>query len=116
MLRLCFARPRLLGGRADRYAKYVGRHLTKGWHLGLDRRLNLAMESWSVLPEKSLAAAGPDSESFLRLGISSFRNAARHLNVSRLSASRYPTLQALLDGSETLRAGWRRDGNRVIRR
>ena len=38
------------------------------------------MESWSVLPEKSLAAAGPDSESFLRLGINSFRNAARHLN------------------------------------
>lgn len=43
-------------------------------------------------------------------------DAAKHLNVSRLSASRYPTLQALLDGSETLRARWRRDGNRIIRK
>jgi hypothetical protein len=43
-------------------------------------------------------------------------DAAKHLNVSRLSASRYPTLQALLDGSEALRARWRRDGNRIIRK
>ncbi len=38
------------------------------------------MESWSVLPEKSLTAAGPDSESFLRRSINSFRSAAKHLN------------------------------------
>ncbi|MEE8353637.1 MAG: NYN domain-containing protein [Dehalococcoidales bacterium] len=43
-------------------------------------------------------------------------DAARHLNVSKLSATRYRTLQALLDGSETLRARWRRDGNRIIRK
>ena len=38
------------------------------------------MESWSVLPEQSLAPAGPDSESFLRCSINSFRSAAKHLN------------------------------------
>ena len=43
-------------------------------------------------------------------------DAAKQLDVSRLSASRYPTLQSLLDGSETLRARWRRDGNRIIRK
>ncbi len=43
-------------------------------------------------------------------------DAAKHLNASKLSAARYRTLQALLDGSEALRARWRRDGNRIIRK
>ena len=43
-------------------------------------------------------------------------DAAKFLGVSKLSASRYRTLQALLDASELLRGKWRRDGNTIIRR
>ncbi len=43
-------------------------------------------------------------------------DAAKFLGVSKLSASRYRTLQALLDASELLSGKWRRDGNTVIRR
>lgn len=38
------------------------------------------MESWPVLPEASLGAAGPDSESLLRVGCDSYRSAARYLH------------------------------------
>ena len=38
------------------------------------------MESWSILPEALLKAAGPDSEAFLRVGCGSFRGAARYLH------------------------------------
>ena len=63
--------------------------------------------AWTKRAERSGdAIAGPNAAS----------EAAKHLGVSKLSASRYRTLQALLDGSETLRARWRRDGNRIIRK
>jgi uncharacterized protein (TIGR00288 family) len=42
--------------------------------------------------------------------------AARFLGVRKLSASRYRTLQGLLDASEYLSARWRRDGNYIVRR
>jgi len=41
---------------------------------------------------------------------------AKLLGVSRLSTSKYKTLQGLLDASELLRSKWRRDGNAIIRR
>jgi len=43
-------------------------------------------------------------------------DAAKFLGVSKLSSSRYKTLQVLLDASELLRSKWRRDGNSIIRR
>ena len=72
----------------------------EGWDAQIDA-------AWTKRAEHSGdAIAGPNAAA----------DAARHLNVSKLSATRYRTLQALLDGSETLRARWRRDGNRIIRR
>jgi hypothetical protein len=38
------------------------------------------MESWLILPEEPLNAAGPDSEAFLRMGCDSYRSAARYLH------------------------------------
>jgi uncharacterized protein (TIGR00288 family) len=43
-------------------------------------------------------------------------DAAKFLGVRKLSASRYRTLQILLDASELLRSRWSRDGNSIIRR
>ena len=43
-------------------------------------------------------------------------DAAKFLGVAKLSASRYRTLQALLDASDALRSKWRRDGNAIVRR
>ncbi|UCB42149.1 MAG: NYN domain-containing protein [Dehalococcoidales bacterium] len=43
-------------------------------------------------------------------------DAAKFLGVRKLSASRYRTLQTLLDASELLSGRWKRDGNAVIRR
>lgn len=42
--------------------------------------------------------------------------AARVLNIPKLSTSRYKTLQGLLDASDYLKSKWRRDGNAIIRR
>lgn len=42
--------------------------------------------------------------------------AARVLGVAKLSASRYKTLQGLLDASDYLTEKWSRDGNTIIRR
>ena len=38
------------------------------------------MESWPFLPEAPIAATGPDSEAFLRIGCTSYRAAARLLH------------------------------------
>ena len=38
------------------------------------------MESWLILPDAPLDAAGPDSEAFLRVGCGSYRSAARYLH------------------------------------
>ncbi len=43
-------------------------------------------------------------------------DAAKFLGVDKLSASRYRTLQALLDASDLLRSKWQRDRNSMIRR
>jgi uncharacterized protein (TIGR00288 family) len=43
-------------------------------------------------------------------------DAAQFLGVRKLSASRYRTLQILLDASELLRSRWSREGNSIIRR
>ena len=42
--------------------------------------------------------------------------AAEVLGVAKLSASRYKTLQSLLDASDYLRTRWSRDGNKIVRR
>ena len=43
-------------------------------------------------------------------------DAAKFLGVDKLSASRYRTLEALLDASDVLRGKWQRDRNSMIRR
>ena len=43
-------------------------------------------------------------------------DAASVLGVEKLKASRYRTLQGLLDASNELGANWRRDGNKVVKR
>jgi len=43
-------------------------------------------------------------------------DAAKVLGVPRLTASRFPTLDRLLDASPGLRANWRREGSTVIKR
>src|SRR5215510_1573063 len=43
-------------------------------------RRGTLMESWLVLPEAPLDAAGPDSVALLRLGCQSYRSAARYLH------------------------------------
>jgi hypothetical protein len=42
--------------------------------------------------------------------------AARILGVSRLSDSRYKTLQRLLDAAPELRGNWRREVNKIVRK
>ncbi len=73
------------------------------------------VDGWDVQIDAAWAQRAEHPEDAIP-GPNAAADAAKHLNVSRLSASRYPTLQALLDGSEALRARWRRDGNRIIRR
>jgi len=48
-------------------------------------------------------------------GPSAAADAARILGVAKLSATRYPTLQKLLEASSRLSSKWRRDGNRIIK-
>lgn len=48
-------------------------------------------------------------------GPSAAADAARVLGATTLSSTRYKTLQKLLDASNHLRTGWRRDGNKIIR-
>ena len=72
-------------------------------------------EGWDDLIDAAWAKRAAHSEDAIP-GPNAAADAAKHLGVSRLSASRYPTLQSLLDGSEALRARWRRDGNRIIRK
>ena len=43
-------------------------------------------------------------------------DAAKVLGVPRLGASRFPSLDKLLDASPLLRANWRREGNAIIKR
>ena len=43
-------------------------------------------------------------------------DAASVLGVEKLKASRYRTLQGLLDASNELGANWRRDGNKIVKR
>jgi len=58
--------------------------------------------------------AGTSGESIP--GPNAAADAAGFLGVRKLSASRYRTLQTLLDASELLRTKWSRDGNSIIRR
>ena len=48
-------------------------------------------------------------------GPSAAADAARILGVAKLSATRYTTLQKLLEVSSRLSSKWRRDGNRIIK-
>ena len=43
-------------------------------------------------------------------------DAAKALGVPRLTASRFPSLDKLLDASTFLRGGWRREGNAILKR
>ena len=49
-------------------------------------------------------------------GSSAASDVAEVLGVPKLSASRYKTLQRILDASDQLRASWLREGNTIIRR
>jgi uncharacterized protein (TIGR00288 family) len=76
---------------------------------------SLDTESWDVKVDAAWSRrAGTSGESIP--GPNAAADAAKFLGVHKLSASRYRTLQILLDASELLRAKWLRDGNTIIRR
>ena len=73
---------------------------TVGWDIRVD-------DAWSKRASKSgQSIPGPNAAA----------DAAKFLGVHKLSASRYKTLQTLLEASDLLRARWTRVGNAVIRR
>lgn len=59
--------------------------------------------AWAKIPGESIAGSKAASE------------AAKVLGISKLSSSRYKSLQGLLNASEHLRARWIRDRNSIIR-
>jgi len=72
-------------------------------------------ESWDVKVDAAWSKrAGASGQSIP--GPNAAADAAKFLGVRKLSASRYRTLQILLDASELLRSRWSRDGNSIIRR
>jgi uncharacterized protein (TIGR00288 family) len=72
-------------------------------------------ESWDVRVDAVWSKrAGVSGHSIP--GPNAAADAAKFLGVRKLSASRYRTLQILLDASELLRSRWSRDGNSIIRR
>ena len=66
-----------------------------------DSEINAA---WTRIPGNSIAGSKAAAE------------AAKVLGLSKLSDSRYKSLQGLLDASETLRSEWHRDGNSILKR
>ena len=70
---------------------------TRSWDTAID-------SAWSNVPGDTISGSKAAAE------------AAKVLSVSKLSVSRYRSLQGLLDASELLRARWSRDGNTVLRR
>lgn len=70
---------------------------TGSWDTAID-------SAWSNVPGDTISGSKAAAE------------AAKVLSVSKLSVSRYRSLQGLLDASELLRARWSRDGNTVLRR
>ncbi len=76
---------------------------------------SLDMEHWDTKVDaawsKRVTASGESIP-----GPNAAADAAKFLGVHKLSASRYRTLQMLLDASELLRTKWLRDGNSIIRR
>jgi uncharacterized protein (TIGR00288 family) len=67
------------------------------WESGIDA-------AWAKIPRVSIAGSKAASE------------AAKVLGISRLSASRYKSLQGLLNASDHLRSRWSREGNSITRR
>jgi uncharacterized protein (TIGR00288 family) len=73
------------------------------------------MDSWDIKVDAAWSKrAGISGQSIP--GPNAAADAAKFLGVRKLSASRYRTLQILLDASELLRSRWSRDGNSIIRR
>ena len=72
-------------------------------------------ESWDTRVDAAWSKrAGVSGQSIP--GPNAAADAAMFLGVRKLSASRYRTLQVLLDASELLRSKWSREGNSIIRR
>ncbi len=69
-----------------------------------DSRIDAAWSKRAATPGQSIPGSVAASD------------AASVLGVQKLKASRYKTLQGLLDASNELGANWRRDGNKVIKR
>ena len=69
-----------------------------------DARIDAAWQKRTTVPGNSIP--GPIAAS----------DAAKFLGVSKLSSSRYRTLQVLLDASELLSSRWHREGNSIIKR
>ena len=69
-----------------------------------DSRMDAAWSKRAAMPGQSISGSVAASD------------AASVLGVDKLKASRYKTLQGLLDASNELGANWRRDGNKIIKR
>ncbi len=70
---------------------------------------------WGQKIDSSWTSRARRSGEFIH-GNTAARTAATTLGVPKLGDSRYKTLQKLIDASDLLRANWRRDGSRIIRR
>lgn len=70
--------------------------------------------SWEKKIDQAWARRAPKSGQTMQ-GARAAAAAAKFLGVQKLSASRYKTLQGLLDASDLLRSRWRREGNAIIR-
>jgi len=68
-------------------------------------------ENW----DREIGAAWTGRQRQKISGQAAAADAAKALGVSRLSASRYPSLDKLLAASEFLRATWRRERNAIVR-
>ena len=84
------------GGRAGGPQHDDGQHAPQGW----DYRLH---EAWSRVSGGVLS------------GSKAAADASKVLGVSKISSSKFKTLQGLLDASAFLRSRWRRDGNSISR-
>ena len=72
-------------------------------------------DGWAVAIHAAWSKRADTGNKFIS-GPAAAASAATVLGVAKLTASRFKTLQRLLDSSELLRKHWSRDGNRVVRR
>ena len=77
-----------------------------------DNNIPMTSESWDIAVDATWA----DIRDEPIAGSKAAAEAAKALGVSKVSSSRYKTLQGILDASELLRARWARKGNTILRR